>query len=115
MQDFRGLDVWKRAHALVLNVYRATQALPREEVFGVTMQLRRGVVGVATRIAEGCGRENDLEFAADLRRGVAGCSVVEYLILLARDLEYLNSEISDRLTGEVVEVRKMIYGRLRKL
>jgi four helix bundle protein len=72
-------------------------------------------MGVATRIAEGCGRENNLEFAVDLRKGIATCSEVEYLVLLARDLEYLNSEICEKLTADVVEVRKMIYGLLRKL
>jgi four helix bundle protein len=57
MQDFHSLDVWNKAHSLTLSVYQATQGMPREEVFGITMQLRRGATAIATRIAEGCGRE----------------------------------------------------------
>ncbi|HVG26998.1 MAG TPA: four helix bundle protein [Acidobacteriaceae bacterium] len=115
MQDFRNLEVWKRAHRLVLAVYRCSQEMPRDEVFGITMQLRRGATAIATRIAEGCGREGNADFAADLRRAVAACNEVEYLILLAKDLEYLKAEVDERLTGEVVEVRKMLHGLLRKL
>ncbi|HEY5382788.1 MAG TPA: four helix bundle protein [Acidobacteriaceae bacterium] len=115
MQDFRGLDVWQRAHALVLAVYRSTQGLPKEEIFGVTIQLRRAATTIPTRIAEGCGREMDVGFAADLRRGVTACNEVEYLLLLAKDLEYLNSDAYERLTADTVEVRKMMYGLLRKL
>jgi four helix bundle protein len=100
---------------LVLTVYRSTQGLPKEEVFGVTIQLRRAATAIPTRIAEGCGREMDVDFAADLRRAVAACNEVEYLLLLAKDLEYLNSEAYEQLTADVIEVRKMIYGLLRKL
>jgi four helix bundle protein len=115
LQDFRKLDVWKRAHELVLTVYRTTQSLPKEELFGVTMQLRRTATAIPTRIAEGCGRDANSEFVADLRRGLVACNETEYLVLLAKDLGYLNSEVHDRLSAETVEVRKMIYGLLRKL
>ena len=57
MQDFHSLDVWKRAHELVVSIYNATKAMPREEVFRVSMQLRRSSVSIATRIAEGCRRK----------------------------------------------------------
>jgi four helix bundle protein len=115
LQDFRKLDVWKRAHELVLSVYRATQSLPKEEVFGVTMQLRRTTATIATRIAEACGRDASGEFAADLTRSTVACNETEYLLLLAKDLGYLSPELHDSLSAETVEVRKMIYGLLRKL
>ena len=115
MQDFHSLDVWKRAHDLVLSMYKATQSMPREEIFGITMQLRRGTTAVATRIAEGSGREANAEFIIDLRKAIAGCNEVEYLLLLAKDLEHLNVEAFDRLTGETVGVRKMLYGLIRKM
>jgi len=107
--------VWKRAHALVLSIYQATQSMPRDEVFGITMQLRRGATAVASRIAEGCGRESNSDRAVDLRRAVASCNEVEYLILLAKDLEHLKSEVSERLTEQTIEVRKMLYGLMRKM
>jgi four helix bundle protein len=115
LQDFRKLDAWKRAHELVLAVYRATQALPKEELFGVTMQLRRTATAIPSRIAEGCGREVNGEFVADLRRALVACNETEYLLLLARDLGYLKPEMHDNLSVETVEVRRMIYGLVRKL
>jgi len=115
LQEFRKLDVWKRAHGLVLAVYRASQDLPKEEVFGITIQLRRAATAIPTRIAEGCGRETSPEFIADLRRSVAASNELDYLLLLAKDLGYLKPEFHESLSAETVEVRKMIYGLLRKL
>lgn len=115
MQSFHTLDVWKRSHALTLATYRATQTLPRDEIFGITMQLRRGATAIATRIAEGSGRETNSDFAIDLRKAVAGCNEVEYLILLAKDLQHLQPELGDELTKETIQVRKMLFGLLRRL
>ena len=62
LQDFRNLDVWKKAHALTLAVYGDTRGFPREEMYGLTSQLRRSCASIATNIAEGCGRGTDAEF-----------------------------------------------------
>ncbi len=115
MQDFRKLDAWMKAHALVLAVYRETQTMPRDEVFGVTIQLRRSALGIATRIAEGAGRDANVEFSVDLRKAQAACNELEYLILVARDLDFLKTEVFERLTADTIEVRKMTHGLLRKL
>ena len=79
------------------------------------MQLRRTSTAIATRIADGCGRDSDPAFAVELRRALAACTETEYHLLLARDLGYLNADTYDSLSQETVEVRKMIYGLLRKL
>jgi four helix bundle protein len=115
LQEFRKLDVWKKAHELVLAVYRASTTLPKEEVFGLTIQLRRAAIAIPTRVAEGCGRETNPEFAADLRRSVAASNELGYQLLLSKDLGYLKPETCDSLSAETVEVRKMLYGLLRKL
>jgi len=115
MQDFRNVDAWGKAHSLVLHVYKETSSLPREEAFGLTMLLRRSATAIATRIAEGCGREGNVEFAVDLRRAFVSCNELEYLVLLAKDLQLWEEELSDRVTISTIEVRKMIYGLLRKL
>jgi four helix bundle protein len=106
---------WKKAHALVLAVYLETQAMPREEVFGVTNQLRRSSVAIATRIAEGSGRDTNVEFSIDLRKAQVSCNELEYLTLVARDLGYWKTEICEHLTISTIEVRKMTHGLLRKL
>ena len=113
MQDFRNLDVWRKAHLLVLAVHKATLKIPKEEVFGITLQLRRASMLIPMRIAEGCGKDGAAEFIADLRRAAAGTSDLEYLVLLAGDLGYLDAEVATALQAGVVEVRKMVYGLLR--
>jgi len=72
-------------------------------------------MGLAARIAEGSGRDNNGEFAVELRKAKAAASELEYFVLLSRDLGHLPSESHKRLTGEIVEVRKMVSGLIRKL
>ena len=115
MQDFRELEVWQKAHAVVLAVYRVTDSLPQSESFGLIVQLRRSASSVAMRIAEGCGRSSDSEFAVELRRATAASSELEYLVLLARDLSYLQNDEHEGLSLAIVEVRKMLSGLIRKL
>ena len=115
MKDFRDLDVWKRAHLLVLDLYRVSEGWPRSESFGLTHQVRRCAMGLAARIAEGCGRDSNPDFAFELRRAKASASELEYFVLLARDLGHLPDETYQRLTNEIVEVRKMVSGLIRRL
>ena len=79
------------------------------------IQLRRAATAIPTRISEGCGRETNPEFAVELRRGIAASNELDYLLLLSKDLGFMKPEIYDSLNSETVEVRKMIYGLLRKL
>lgn len=115
VRDFRELDVWRKAHRIVLDIYHATDALPKSEVFGLTVQLRRAAVSIPTRIAEGCGRDSDVEFAACLHKARATASELEYLLLLCRDLGYLPEQKHQDLSEGVVAVRKMMSGLLRHL
>jgi four helix bundle protein len=115
VRDFRELDVWRKAHQFVLDVYRATDSLPRSEVFGITVQLRRAAISIPTRIAEGCGRDGDAELAACLHKARAAASELEYLLLLCRDLGYLPEPAHDQLSRDIVEVRKMMSGLLKHL
>jgi len=115
MQDFRNIGAWKKAHALVLSVYRETLSLPKDEVFGITIQLRRAASAVATRIAEGAGRSVAMEFTTELRRSAASCNELEYLIVLARDLGYWKVEVAEGLIADTVEVRKVLFGLVRTM
>ena len=110
MKDFRGLAVWKNAHLLVLDIYRVTEGVPKQELFGLTSQIRRAAASIPTNIAEGCGRDGDAELGRFLNIAMGSTSEVEYLIQLARDLNYIEPAIEGRLTVQAVEVRKMLYG-----
>ena len=63
MGDFKKYDVWQSSHKIVLDIYQITSTFPREELFGLTSQIRRSVVSIPNNIAEGCGRNSDKEFA----------------------------------------------------
>ena len=115
MRDFREVDVWRKAHALVLTVYRGMDVLPKSEVFGITVQVRQAAIAIPTRIADGCGREGDVEFASQLHKARAASSELEYLLLLSKDLGYLPSETYEALREDVVTVRKMLSGLLRRM
>jgi four helix bundle protein len=90
MKDFKQLKVWEKAHVLTLHVYEETQSFPREELYGLTSQLRRSAASVAANIVEGCGRRSDGEFTRFLQIARGSASELEYHPLLARDLRLLN-------------------------
>ena len=115
MQDFRNLKVWGKAHALTLDVYRASKSFPRDEMYGLTSQMRRASVSVGSNIAEGACRNGDADFARFLQMAAGSASEVEYHLLLARDLELLKASDYQRLSDEVVEVKRMLAALMKKL
>ena len=115
MKDFRTLTVWQKAHALTLAVYVATRAFPREELYGLTSQLRRGSASISSNIAEGCGRGTELDFARCLQMAMGSASEVEYQLLLARDLAFLDEAAHLRLSSACTEVKRMLTGLIQKL
>jgi four helix bundle protein len=115
MQDFHQLNVWKKAHGLVLRVYQASNDLPASENFGLVLNLRRSAVAIARSIAEGAGRDSDIEFAVDLKKARAAGHDLEYNLLLSRDLGFLAVPLHDQLNAEVLEVRKMISGLVNRM
>lgn len=114
MQDFRNLEVWNKAHILTLDVYRLTEHFPRTEVFGLSIQLRRGAASIATNLAEGCGRAQG-EFGRFLQIAFGSACEVEYQLLLSRDLGLITAEQYDGLLANVLEVKRMLYGLLKRV
>ena len=108
MQNFRDLKVWAKAHALVLAVYRATEAFPAAERFGLTSQMRRAAVSVPTNIAEGCVRSTDADFGRFLHIAMGSASELEYLLLLTRDLKLLTEPLHVRISSNLQEVKRML-------
>ncbi len=115
MQDFKKLIVWKRAHELTLGVYSATKGFPPEEAFGLRSQMRRASSSIGINIAEGCGRTSQVELRRYLRVAQGPACELEYELLLARDLNLVSEQVHDRLSGQVVEVKRMTTALIRKL
>ena len=115
MRDFRKLQVWEKSHALTLKIYELTSQLPREEIYGLTNQIRRACPSIPTNIAEGCGRERTADFARFLQMAMGSASETEYLILLAHNLKYFNAKQYVELTDAIVSVKKMLTSLLKRI
>ncbi len=113
-RDFRKLKVWEKAHSLTLGAYTQTSSFPREEVFGPTSQIRRSASSIPANIAEGCGRGgNDL--ARFFRIAVGSASELQYHLILARDLRFLDDEAYSELHTAANEVERMLSAYIERL
>ena len=116
MQDFRDLKVWGKAHAVALDIYRATETFPAAERYGLTSQMRRAAASVAANIAEGCGRGSDADFARFLHMALGSASERESFLMLARDRSFRAEADCDRITAATQEAKRMrsaLISRLR--
>jgi four helix bundle protein len=115
VQDFRNLKVWEKAHALTLDVYKASKCFPREEMYGMTSQMRRASVSIGANIAAGACRKGDVDFARFLQIAAGSASELEYHLILARDLELMKATDYRRLSEEATEVKRMLAALMQKL
>jgi len=115
MKDFKKLKVWQKAHRLTLDVYKASTTFPREELYGVTSQIRRSCLSIPSNIAEGCGRGSDTDFARFLQISMGSSSEVEYLLILSRDLQILTSDYYETLSDDVIQVKRMLTSLIKTL
>ena len=115
MKDFRQLKVWEKSHQAALEIYKATKGFPKEELYGLTSQIRRASMSVPTNIAEGCGRNTDKEFARFLQIAMGSASETEYQLILARDLEFLPKDTYEKLHNDIEEVKRMLASLLKTI
>lgn len=115
MKDFRSLKVWEKSHELTLKIYKATDGFPKHELYGVTSQIRRAAVSVPTNIAEGSGKDSDGELKRFFLIAMGSASELEYLLILARDLNYLTDEAYQEMQTQLIETRKMLNAFIQRL
>jgi four helix bundle protein len=115
VQDFKKLRVWEQAHKLTLDIYKATAAFPNHENYGLTNQIRRAAASIPTNITEGCGRNSQAEFAHFLQIAMGSASEVEYQLILAHDLYYLNDDCFQTLSEQNILTKKMLNTLIQKL
>jgi four helix bundle protein len=108
MRDFRGLEVWQAAHQITLALYKITSQFPREELYGLTSQIRRCSASVAANIAEGCGRRGEGEFHRFLQIASGSASELDYHLILAHDLGFLKKADYARLTPDLATLRRRL-------
>ncbi len=96
-------------------VYQVTSTFPKDELYGLTSQIRRACVSIPANIAEGCGKEEDAEFSRYLRIAMGSSSELEYELRLAYDLRYLDEESYQSLAANLGELRRMLNSLIQKI
>ena len=108
MRDFHNYKVWSKGHQFALSIYKKTKGFPKEELFGLTSQIRRASMSIPINIAEGCGRRSDAEFAHFLNIAAGSASEVEEELLLSFDLEFIDEALYQQLDKDVKEIKAML-------
>lgn len=114
IREFTDLIVWKEAHRLVLIVYEKTKKFPREEIFGLTNQLKRASVSVSSNIAEGFGRQSYKEKIQFYYLAHGSLVEIKNQIIIARDISYLEESDFNKLMDQVVLVQRLLQGFISK-
>jgi four helix bundle protein len=115
VQSFRDLQVWQRSMQLTVSIYRLTQGFPREEIFGLTSQLRRSAISVPSNIAEGQGRLGTGEFRQFLGIARGSNCELQTQLEIARALGIGNLQLIDEAESLTHEVGKMLFAMLESL
>ena len=113
MRNFMDLRVWQEAHVLTLSVYQLTRRFPREELYGLTSQIRRSSSSIEANLAEGCGRRSDGELARFIQISMGSASELACHLLLARDLSLLCASDYSGLYDRLSRVRRMLFAAAR--
>lgn len=115
MKDFRQLQVWDVAHHFVLAVFKLTACFPPQQRYGLRTQIERAATSIAANIAEGCGHDSNAEFQRYLQIAAGSASEVEYELLLARDLGFIQETDHQRLDADLVRVEKILRSLIQKV
>ena len=115
MRDFKKIKAYQLADGLVLAVYEVTKAFPKEEIYGLTSQIRRAVVSAAANIVEGASRQHKKDYLHFLYIARGSAAEVDYLLNVAYRLSYLSAEIYERLDVSVKEVSRTLFGLIQSI
>jgi four helix bundle protein len=115
MSDFRKLTVWQKSYQLTLNIYKSTSHFPKEELFGVTSQMRRAAASIPANIAEGSGRGSDMELRRFCQIALGSSNELEFFTILSRDLGYLELQQYSTLNESILEIQRMLGGLIQTL
>ncbi len=109
------LEVWKKSHQFVLDVYEVTKAYPKEELFALTRQIRKAAFSIPANIAEGTGKKSIKDFSNFLRISLGSAHECEYYVLLSKDLSYINGIQFSELNNDINRIKAMLIRFLKRL
>lgn len=109
------MEVWKKAHTFVLEIYKKTECFPEKERFGVISQMRRSATSIPTNLAEGGKRSTKKDYAHFVNISESSLEETKYLLILSKDLGYLKSQEYESLILAANEIGRMLHGLNKKL
>ncbi|OGG16397.1 hypothetical protein A3D77_01010 [Candidatus Gottesmanbacteria bacterium RIFCSPHIGHO2_02_FULL_39_11] len=110
IQSFTDLIAWKKAHQLVIDIYTLTKKFPKEEMFGITNQIRRAAISISSNIAEGFSRRSKSEKRQFYYTSLGSLTETQNLLLVSRDVGYCNNNLFQKLAKQTIEVAKLDRG-----
>ena len=113
MKTHKDLDVWKKSVLLVTSIYEVTKTFPKDEIYGITNQIRRSAVSIPSNIAEGSARKGEKEFIQFLYISLGSMAELETQLIIANNLKYVKLNDYELMTGRLEEIRKMIIGLIK--
>jgi four helix bundle protein len=111
----KDLDVWTKSIEFVTVVYKQTGSFPKEEIYGLTSQIRRAAISIPSNIAEGAARRNKTEFRQFLYISLASTAEIETQLIISVNLNYISQDIQSELTSELTIISKMLQGLIKSL
>jgi four helix bundle protein len=115
IKNYKDLDIWKRSIKLVEDIYRLTKSFPKEELYGLTSQMRRAAVSIPSNIAEGFTRFHNKEYKQFLYIALGSCSELSTQIIIASRLKYFDNNKIEQLLNEIDEICRMTMSLIKKI
>jgi four helix bundle protein len=115
IRTHKDLDVWNLAIDFTVDIYRSTKDFPQSELYGLVSQLRRAAVSISSNIAEGAARKSKKEFAHFLYHSLGSSSEIETQLIVAQQLDFLDSSKYDMLSSKQAQISKMLINLIRSL
>lgn len=115
MSNFRSLLIWQKSMNLITKIYYCTNNFPKEEIFGLTSQIRRSSISIPSNIAEGYGRQSDKDFLRFLNISIGSLFEMQTQLEIAKNITYLNEDEFNNLYEDSREVERMLVSFIKKL
>lgn len=115
IKSFRDLDIWKLGKDVVLDIYRITKSFPKDELYGLTSQMRRAAVSLPSNIAEGFNRYHNKEYSQFLYIALGSCAELETQIEISFELKYINKESHKNILEKLNHETRMLRNLIKKL
>lgn len=115
MSNFRNLLIWQKSMVLVTKIYTVTNNFPKEEVFGLTSQIKRSAISIPSNIAEGLGRESSKELLRFLKISIGSLFELQTQLEIAKNIIYLDKETFNNLYEDTRELERMIVSFTKKI